>query len=76
MCRSSTCRERGRRPTSVLGPAAGGADELTALRYWVPDVADRDAFLCGPVPWTAGFARLLVAAGVPPDRIHTERFGW
>lgn len=63
------------RPGSVLGPA-GGDDELAALLRWVPDLAERDIFLCGPATWTAGFERLVVAAGVPRIRIHTESFGW
>jgi predicted ferric reductase len=62
-------------PGSILGPAAGG-DELTALHYWVPDIADRDVFVCGPTSWTTGFEHLLLAAGVPRDHIHTECFGW
>jgi ferredoxin-NADP reductase len=42
----------------------------------VPDVADRDVFLCGPTVWTDGVARLLDAAGVGADQVHTESFGW
>jgi ferredoxin-NADP reductase len=61
---------------SVLGPAAGGADELAALQYWIPDLAERDVFVCGPTAWTAGVERLVFRAGVPRDRIHTENFGW
>ncbi len=64
-----------RRPDSVLGPA-GGDDELATLLRWIPDLAERDVFLCGPTAWTAGFERLVVAAGVPRTRIHTESFGW
>ena len=63
-------------PDSVLGPAAGDDNELTALRGWIPDLADRDVFLCGPTAWTNGVASLAIAAGVPTDRIHTESFGW
>jgi ferredoxin-NADP reductase len=63
------------REGSVLGPAAG-FHELVALRTWVPDVAERDVFLCGPTVWTDGVAELLAAAGVPPTHIHTESFGW
>jgi ferredoxin-NADP reductase len=65
-----------RTPASVLGPAAHGMPELNALRSWIPDLADRDVFLCGPSAWTTGFERLALAAGVPADRIHTESFGW
>jgi len=65
-----------RTASSVLGPAAQGLPELIALRRWVPDIADRDVFICGPSAWTYGFERLVLAAGVPADRIHTESFGW
>jgi ferredoxin-NADP reductase len=65
-----------RTPSSVLGPAAGGIPELIALRRWIPDLADRDVFLCGPSAWTEGVARLALAAGVPSGRIHSESFGW
>ena len=61
-------------PDSVLGPA--GRDELGALQSWVPDLAERDVYLCGPTAWTDGLERLALAAGVPADRIHTESFGW
>ena len=33
---------------AVLGPAARGLPELIALRRWIPDLAERDVFLCGP----------------------------
>jgi predicted ferric reductase len=65
-----------RRDTSILGPAAAGLPELSALRRWIPELADSDLFLCGPAPWTDGFHRLALGAGVPHDRIHTESFGW
>jgi predicted ferric reductase len=65
-----------RTQSSILGPAAGGIPELIALRRWIPDLADRDVFLCGPSAWTEGVGRLALAAGVPSARIHSESFGW
>lgn len=62
-------------PDSVFG-AAAGPDEFQALQYWVPDVAERDVFLCGPIAWTTGVEQLLAEAGVPADHVHTESFGW
>ena len=65
-----------RTPSSVLGPAAHGMPELIALRRWIPDLVERDVFLCGPSAWTEGIDRLVRSAGVPADRVHTESFGW
>jgi predicted ferric reductase len=65
-----------RTDSSVLGPAAQGMPELSALRRWIPDLAERDVYLCGPSDWMAGVERLVLAAGVPADRIHIESFGW
>src|SRR3954451_943096 len=71
---------RRRRPDSWLGDAMGedmgGVDDLGALRHWVPDVAERDVYLCGPEPWTALVRRTLLAAGLPPAQIHLETFAW
>ena len=68
----------GRRPhpDSVLGQHTRGVDEQAFLQRLIPDLAERDVFLCGPQPWTDGFTALVRAAGVPRDRIHTESFGW
>ncbi|MFL6105998.1 MAG: ferric reductase-like transmembrane domain-containing protein [Marmoricola sp.] len=61
---------------SWLPAAVGRADDLTALRHWIPDVADRDVYVCGPEPWAALVNRTLVDAGVSGDRIHLETFAW
>ena len=58
---------RGRRPASdPLGPAS--------IRRLVPDVAERDVYLCGPVPLMDMVGRGLRSLGVPDVRIHAERF--
>ena len=67
-------RRRGR--DSWLGAGVGPVDDLTALRARVPDIAERDVYVCGPTPWTEQVHRTLRAAGTPADRIHTETFGW
>ena len=61
---------------SWLGDAVGPASDLDALRDRIPDVAERDVFVCGPSAWADAVARTLVAAGVPHERIHIEIFGW
>ncbi|MFF8726828.1 MOSC domain-containing protein [Streptomyces sp. NPDC015171] len=46
------------------------ADSLRALG--IP--ADADAYLCGPDAFMDDLGGLLRALGLPPERIHTERF--
>ncbi len=61
---------------SWLGAGTGPADDVSALTYWVPDIADRDVFVCGPEPWAEDVRRTTAAAGLPADRLHVESFGW
>jgi predicted ferric reductase len=63
-----------RAPGSWLG--AGAASDLAALTWWVPDIADRDVYVCGPEPWADQVRRTTEAAGLPADRFHVESFGW
>jgi ferredoxin-NADP reductase len=68
---------RRRSPDSWLGKGAP-TDDLTLLRRWIPDVADRDVYVyvCGPEAWTAAVRGTLVAAGLPAAQLHVENFGW
>jgi predicted ferric reductase len=52
------------------------ADLLTPahLQTLVPDVAERDVYLCGPPAMADAVARSLRRAGVPRRFLHTERF--
>jgi ferredoxin-NADP reductase len=61
---------------SWLPGVAGEVSDLDAVRYWVPDLTERDVFVCGPGPWTALVRRDLEAAGLGPDQIHLETFAW
>ena len=65
-----------RRIDSWFGTGTGPGDDVTALRTRVPDIAERDVYLCGPTRWTDLVHRTLLAAGTPADRIHLETFGW
>jgi len=67
---------RRRSDDSWLGDGIVPADDLTALTHWVPDIAERDVYVCGPAPWTALVVRTLTAAGLPQDRLHLETFAW
>ena len=68
-----------RAPESWMGDGVGLADQvddLVALRYWVPDIAERDVYVCGPEHWTDLVRRTLADAGLPADRLHLETFAW
>jgi ferredoxin-NADP reductase len=51
-------------------------DDVSALQYWIPDIAERDVFVCGPQGWTDLVSATLRAAGLPEDRLHLETFSW
>ncbi|WP_240677721.1 ferredoxin reductase family protein [Actinacidiphila soli] len=47
-----------------------------ALASLVPDIAERDVYLCGPPGMTAAATSALRRAGVPCRRIHHESFAF
>jgi predicted ferric reductase len=61
---------------SWIGAAAGAGSDLDALLAWIPDIAERDVYLCGPPAWADLVRADLQLAGLPPDRLHLETFGW
>jgi predicted ferric reductase len=65
-----------RAPGSWLGDHMGDASDLQALTHWVPDLGERDVYVCGPEPWADDVRRTCRAAGLPADRFHVESFGW
>jgi predicted ferric reductase len=65
-----------RAPDSWIGATDDPADDLTLLRRWIPDITDRDVYVCGPQAWTDAVRATLTAAGLPAARQHVETFGW
>ena len=61
------------RPSWLPSAWAHLPDEA-ALRHLVPDVAERDVFLCGGTAWMDAAENAARAAGVPVVNIHAERF--
>jgi predicted ferric reductase len=59
----------------VLG---AGRDRLSSaeLRRMVPDLADRDVFVCGPPALMTAVRGELRAVGLPPEQLHEERFSF
>ncbi|MET9890199.1 ferredoxin reductase family protein [Streptomyces sp. NPDC006465] len=58
----------------VTGPATPDRLAPRELARLVPDVADRDVFVCGPPGMTSAVLRTLGDLGVPKAQIHFERF--
>ena len=65
-----------RRASSWLSDQAPNVSDLVALKSWVPDLANRDVYVCGPQPWADAVRRTALAGGVPTANIHIESFGW
>ncbi len=57
----------------VAGAEFGRLDKTTLARL-VPDIADRDIFLCGPPPMMTALRASMKELGVPKSQIHFERF--
>jgi predicted ferric reductase len=68
--------ERGGRLHEVVGPRSQAPLDADHLRRLVPDIAERDLYVCGP----GGFMENLIAharaLGVPESRIHHEDFAF
>lgn len=54
--------------------AEQGMIDAVRIKRLVPDVHDRDVFLCGPAPMIDAVREWLQSLGVPPQRIHFEKF--
>lgn len=65
-----------RSPDSWLGAGVPPIDDTAALTTLIPDLIDRDVFVCGPDAWAGSLRRSAVAAGLPAAQLHTETFGW
>jgi predicted ferric reductase len=58
----------------ALGPRAQVRITASTLRRALPDVHQRDVFICGPEAFTAATAAECRRAGIPDARIHFESF--
>lgn len=72
----SIAAQRGCAVHYLVGPRHEHADAFSAaeLQALVPDVADRDVYLCGPASLVRDASAGLRAAGVPRRHIHFEDF--
>jgi predicted ferric reductase len=69
-------RRRGAPLHELVGPRADVALDARALRRLVPDVAERDVYVCGPDGFSAVVSAAARECGVAPERIHHEAFAF
>ncbi|MFD4554488.1 ferric reductase-like transmembrane domain-containing protein [Streptomyces sp. NPDC058469] len=65
--------------TDTACPAPGPAhldDDAQVLKSLVPDIADRDIYVCGPTTWITAVRKAARGAGAHRDSVHTEEFAW
>ena len=62
------------RPSSREDDSLADWFQQANLVKLVPDVMERDVFICGPHGMTRQLVHTLRALGMAPDRIHTEAF--
>jgi ferredoxin-NADP reductase len=67
---------RGARLHLLTGRTGSGAQpfEPESLARLVPDITERDTFVCGPAAMTDAVLRSLRALRVPSRQVHAERF--
>jgi predicted ferric reductase len=61
---------------SWLPEVAAHWTDHQALLQLIPDVRDRDVYVCGSAAWADAAVKAAVAAGVPSSQVHVERFSW
>jgi len=67
---------RGGQAYAVVGSRQAARFDADALAKFVPDLALRDVFVCGPGAFTEPVIAAALALGVPRSRIHYEAFAF
>ena len=68
--------ERGLEVVGVAGHRGTPGTAPADLLAHVPDLAERDVYVCGPEAWVDEVRRVATAAGLPPQHLHVETFAW
>jgi ferredoxin-NADP reductase len=68
--------ERGGQLHELVGPRSHARLDAIGLGQLVPDVVDRDVYVCGPAGFTRGVVDAARRLGVPGRRIHHEDFAF
>ncbi|MEI2779269.1 MAG: ferredoxin reductase family protein [Tetrasphaera sp.] len=62
--------------TSWLPAQAAHLSDVDGLLHLVPDVAERDVYICGSPAWMDAANLAVLAAGVPTEAVHIEHFAY
>jgi ferredoxin-NADP reductase len=73
---ASLVERRGGQFHEVIGSRHDVRMDARALRRLVPDLADRDLYICGPNAFSEGIVAAALKLGVQRDRIHQEEFAF
>lgn len=68
--------ERGLEVVGVPGHRGRPGTAPADLLRHVPDLAERDVYVCGPTAWAEDVRQVAIAAGVPSYAVHVESFRW
>jgi predicted ferric reductase len=60
----------------VVPPVNTGRIDLPAIQRLVPDLQEREIFLCGPVEMMRSLRINLAKIGFPSEHVHFEKFNW
>ena len=67
---------RGGRYREVIGPREQVRFDARALRRMIPDIAERDVYVCGPDEFSRRVVSSAVRLGIRGERIHREAFSF
>jgi ferredoxin-NADP reductase len=69
-------QERGSRLHELVGPRESLPFVELTLERLIPDIAERDLYVCGPAGFTTLIRQAATDLGVSSDRIHHETFAF
>lgn len=58
----------------LTGSRARAVIDQDSLRRMVPDLAERDVYVCGPAGFVSEIVELVRWLGVPDEAIHHEAY--
>jgi predicted ferric reductase len=69
-------KQRGGRLHEIVGPRHKVRLNARVLGRIIPDIAERDVYICGPDGFSSDIVAAAVRLGVGEDQIHQEAFGF